>query len=192
MFENPRRGRQARNFTTNVPKILDLKSSSKQIFSKNWRWVPLSHFMVRLFNIFLFCCWGKKRSRLLRTLRCLTEELQLSTLFIFKGLFIIFLHGLPPPHQYRWLESECSIFVWMCPLKNEIWRTNFFVCTFKCLRGPILPASLKTILSYSIQKSLVLGGWGMDEEWNVPKWWFQQSTNINHKGLQSITNEYDG
>ena len=32
MFENPRRGMQARNFTTNVPKILDLKSSSKQIF----------------------------------------------------------------------------------------------------------------------------------------------------------------
>ena len=25
MFENPRRGRQARNFTTNVPKILDRK-----------------------------------------------------------------------------------------------------------------------------------------------------------------------
>ena len=32
MFENPRRGRQARNFTTNVPKILDLKSFSEQIF----------------------------------------------------------------------------------------------------------------------------------------------------------------
>ena len=32
MFENPRRGRQARNFTSNVPKILDLKSSSEQIF----------------------------------------------------------------------------------------------------------------------------------------------------------------
>ena len=30
MFENPRRGRQARN----VPKILDLKSSSEQIFSR--------------------------------------------------------------------------------------------------------------------------------------------------------------
>ena len=41
MFENPRRGRQARNFTTNVPKILDLKSSSKQIFFRNCRWVPL-------------------------------------------------------------------------------------------------------------------------------------------------------
>ena len=42
MFENPRRrGRQARNFATNVPKILDLKSSSEQIFSKNCRWVPL-------------------------------------------------------------------------------------------------------------------------------------------------------
>ena len=35
MFENPRRGKQARNFTTNVPKILDLKSSSAQIFSEN-------------------------------------------------------------------------------------------------------------------------------------------------------------
>ena len=32
MFENPRRGMQARNFATNVPKILDLKSSSEQIF----------------------------------------------------------------------------------------------------------------------------------------------------------------
>ena len=34
MFENPTRGRQARNFTTNLPKVLDLKSSSEQIFSK--------------------------------------------------------------------------------------------------------------------------------------------------------------
>ena len=34
MFETPRRGRQARNFTTNVPKILVLKSSSEQIFSR--------------------------------------------------------------------------------------------------------------------------------------------------------------
>ena len=33
-FENPRRGRQARNLTKAVPKILDLKSSSQQIFSK--------------------------------------------------------------------------------------------------------------------------------------------------------------
>ena len=41
MFENPRGGRQARNFTANVPKILDLKSSSEQNFSENWRWVPL-------------------------------------------------------------------------------------------------------------------------------------------------------
>ena len=33
---------QARNFTTNVPKIVDLKSSSEQIFSVNCRWVPLT------------------------------------------------------------------------------------------------------------------------------------------------------
>ena len=31
MFENPTRGRQARNFTGNDPKILDLKSSSEQV-----------------------------------------------------------------------------------------------------------------------------------------------------------------
>ena len=36
MFENPRRGRQARNVTTNAPKIRDLKSSSEQIFSRKW------------------------------------------------------------------------------------------------------------------------------------------------------------
>ena len=41
MFENPRRGRQARNFTTNVPKIVDRKSSFEQIFSENCRWAPL-------------------------------------------------------------------------------------------------------------------------------------------------------
>ena len=41
MFENSRRRRQARNFATNVRKILDLKSSSEQIFSEDWRWVPL-------------------------------------------------------------------------------------------------------------------------------------------------------
>ena len=35
MFENPRRGGQARNFTKNVPKIVDLKSSSGQIFFEN-------------------------------------------------------------------------------------------------------------------------------------------------------------
>ena len=47
MFENPRRGRQARNFATNVPKILELKSSSEQIFSENCRWVPLLRLVVQ-------------------------------------------------------------------------------------------------------------------------------------------------
>ena len=48
MFENPRRDRQAKNFTTNVPKILDLKSSSEQIFSENCRWVPLNEELTRV------------------------------------------------------------------------------------------------------------------------------------------------
>ena len=47
--ENPRRGRQARNLTTIVPKILDVKSSSEQTFSKYCRWVPLYHTILR--------CW---------------------------------------------------------------------------------------------------------------------------------------
>ena len=34
MFENSRRGRQARNFTINVSKILVLKSSSEHMFSR--------------------------------------------------------------------------------------------------------------------------------------------------------------
>ena len=41
MSEKPRRGRQARYFTTNVSKIVDLESSSEQILSESWRWVPL-------------------------------------------------------------------------------------------------------------------------------------------------------
>ena len=54
MFENPRRGRQARNFTTNVPKILDLKSSSEQIFLENWHWVPLITSTLSLKNVLPF------------------------------------------------------------------------------------------------------------------------------------------
>ena len=54
MFENPRRGRQARNFTTNALKILDLKSSPEQIFLENWRWVPLITGILCLKNVLLF------------------------------------------------------------------------------------------------------------------------------------------
>ena len=43
MFENPRRGRQARNLTANAPKILDLKSSSEQIFSRK---LPLGALVI--------------------------------------------------------------------------------------------------------------------------------------------------
>ena len=58
MFENPRRGTQARNFTTNVPKILDLKSSSEQIFSENCRRVPLKyHESVFMPNITYKSCY---------------------------------------------------------------------------------------------------------------------------------------
>ena len=35
MFENPRRGRQAKNLTKNVPEILDLKSSSEKVLCRH-------------------------------------------------------------------------------------------------------------------------------------------------------------
>ena len=59
MFENPRRDRQARNFTANAPKILDLKSSSEQIFSRK---LPLGapgldHSMVILINNRRLCAY---------------------------------------------------------------------------------------------------------------------------------------
>ena len=50
MFENPRTGRQARNFTSNDAKILDTKSSSEQIFSENSRRVPLKYLCFVIAN----------------------------------------------------------------------------------------------------------------------------------------------
>ena len=75
MFENPRRGRQATKFTTNVPKILDLKSSSEQIFSENCRWVPL-------IGIGLFTCEiGRPKVHTLRGLKVKTlKSLKVFTL----------------------------------------------------------------------------------------------------------------
>ena len=51
MFENPRTCRQARNLTTKISKILDLKSSSEKIFSENCRWVPLKSFCEISFSV---------------------------------------------------------------------------------------------------------------------------------------------
>ena len=49
MFENPRRGRQTRHFTTNVPKILDRKSSSEQIFFRKLT-LGVPEFFTRLYD----------------------------------------------------------------------------------------------------------------------------------------------
>ena len=48
MLENPRRGRQARNFTTNVSKILDLESSSEQAIQYSMN--------IALLFVFVFVC----------------------------------------------------------------------------------------------------------------------------------------
>ena len=59
MFENLRRGRQARNFTTNAPKILDLKSSSEQIFSRKLPLgAPDANISLGSFHIYGSVCHG--------------------------------------------------------------------------------------------------------------------------------------
>ena len=73
MFENPRRGRQTRNFTTNVSKILDLKSSSEQIFFRK-----LSLGAPAIWQ----CCWPvatkmpflRRNSSLLQIFSAATQE----------------------------------------------------------------------------------------------------------------------
>ena len=67
MFENPRRGKQARNFTTKAPKILDLKSRlPNRYFPKNCRWVPLLMWQpeVHCFWNKRFCCFTRYKFEL--------------------------------------------------------------------------------------------------------------------------------
>ena len=71
---------QARNLTTNVPKILDLKSSSEQIFSKNGRWVPLTIILMwqgMMLTRLLF----NKKTKMRRKRRCMTNWTLLQNFF---------------------------------------------------------------------------------------------------------------
>ena len=62
--ENPRRGRQARNFSENDPKILDLKSSSEQmIFRKLSLGAPDSWKSVFSFRVDSGCLYTRLLSR---------------------------------------------------------------------------------------------------------------------------------
>ena len=70
MFENPRRGRQAKNLTKNVPKFLDLKSSSEKVFSENWRWVLLFFFFCRHSNSYPVECKHSAVARGLQDFNC--------------------------------------------------------------------------------------------------------------------------
>ena len=88
MFENPRRGRQARTFTTNAPKILDLKSSSQQIFSRE---LPLG-------------------APVLWVLRVLGRGLKSECADIFHQSFLCLLRHTDSPQEGRssclWLQSS--------------------------------------------------------------------------------------
>lgn len=80
-----------------------------------------------------------------------------------------------PTIKLDWNVNDQLTFC-LCLLKNEMWRINFLSAPLNAPRVQSSLASLKKILNHPIQKSLiVLGRWGMDEEWNVPKWWFQRN-----------------
>ena len=87
MFENPRIGRQASNFTTNIPKILYLKSSSEQIFSENWRWVPLKAASKCLWLPEVFTKHNKKSDLKLFFTPCKTARITLTRYCTFIELF---------------------------------------------------------------------------------------------------------
>ena len=87
-----------------------------------------------------------------------------------KGVFVIFLHPRPlpsPPVNIARIWILKFLFV---SFENEGWRINFFICTFKPERSKFC-----WLFWRRIQKSLILRGWDVDEEWNVPNWWFQHN-----------------
>ena len=154
MFENPRRGRQARNFTTNVPKILDLKSSSEQIFSENCRWVPLDndknkiicHFCLLFYpQVANFLCkctcnvkskkpWIKyqKQGCSLQLEKGWLEGLELMALFLKTGICIFCGLGLFGKERDKYKLS----------LKNR----NFFI-SLRFRHKGVLPVVLINIVS---------------------------------------------
>ena len=93
--ENPRRGGQARNLTTNVPKILDLKSSSEQIFYENCRWVPLNrevkHHVCVNWQTRIFTTWPNFPVTCRLLFITSTHKLVVSRNFLHKNCFELFL-----------------------------------------------------------------------------------------------------
>ena len=111
MFENPRRGRQARNFTTNVPKIVDRKSSLEQIFSENCRWAPLKCLTIVVKRCHNNCVTHEapvSRSRCFLNPRHLNP---FSTVFLLPEsvtINAIFSFLLPAVNQYSTVQREQS------------------------------------------------------------------------------------
>ena len=102
-LENPRGGRQARNLTTNVPKILDLKSSSEQICFKNCRW-PLTYLDFQSFESF---------STQKHPLSLLSQNSFTFLLLIFTDSHFFFKlneQWLWTTRSLQWLRTECQTY----------------------------------------------------------------------------------
>ena len=119
MFENPGRGRQARNFTTNVPKILSLKSFPEQIFSENCRWVPLNK-ALDLYDVDDIRTWRTicPRCNIARTLLCPPTCCfqQFELLFCFLWIFLFVYQQL---QLFFFFFNDCIVLFCFVFLINE-------------------------------------------------------------------------
>ena len=133
MFENPRRGRQARNFTTNVPKILDLKSSSEQIFFRKLslsapeKWAVIPIFRCRKSQerqaskkFYKKCSENSTSQIVFRTdiFRKLTLDAPRDRARITLGV------AQPRPQEFRWLWRWVVL---RCPSKEDEKVTHQFI-----------------------------------------------------------------
>ena len=144
MFENTRRGRQARNFTTNAPKILDLKSSSEQIFSRKLPLgAPVQSVVV---NVYLNCIqiklWGVlTQENLITSLsRCivLIFEILLQYQFILKLLRICNF----PSHAFINVRTRIKKLRKLYKTVTQSHLSSFILYVIDCLLGYFASASM--------------------------------------------------
>ena len=157
MFENPRRGRQARNFTTNAPKILGLKSSSEKIFSRK---LPLGTpelctcttlFFVHKF-IWSHCMhdyatWNCLISRFV-------EEMKTRQLFSFSFTWTLMQSFKIQPY---WIVLKRKCFLW-CTKKGKT-HTHTYDNESKCClrrRRPLPKCSLSVVSLVVYQQGSLL------------------------------------
>ena len=179
MFEYTRRGRQATgNFTTNVPKILDLKSSTEQIFSENWR-----------IKAYIRSLWRRLDFKMLN------QEYKGEVLFCSKFLFSVLVKGttqegtvkMPRSIRRTWWTASCLKMAVLTSMKPKHWPTtapkvqafcglpptNLVTCSAWIIQVTGMPLCTHTTQIFTIQEPI--------------KW----SLHLPYKSLESTLSRVD-